>query len=52
LPCCGQLDQIGDEEVGWDEEVEEQTGDDVGAAVVVAAEAYKDAILLQLAYDL
>jgi hypothetical protein len=38
--------------VGWDKEVEEQTGDDVGAAVVVAAEADEDAILLELAYDL
>jgi hypothetical protein len=52
LPCCGQLDQVGDEEVGWNKEVEEQTGDDVGAAVVVAAKAYEDAILLELVQEL
>jgi hypothetical protein len=51
LPGCGQLDEVCDEEVGWDEEVEEEAGDDVGAAVVVAAEAYEDAVLLELALE-
>jgi hypothetical protein len=32
--------------VGGDEEVEEEAGDDVGATVVVTAEAYEDTILL------
>lgn len=29
LPCCSELDQVGNEQVGWNEEVEEQAGNDV-----------------------
>ena len=48
LPGSGELNQVGDEEMGRNQEVEEQAGDDIGAAVVVAAETYEDAILLQV----
>jgi hypothetical protein len=29
LPCCGELDEVCDEQVRGDEQVEEQAGDDV-----------------------
>lgn len=51
MPGGGQLDQVGDEEVGRDEEVQEEAGDDVGAAIVVAGEAYQDAILVALVWQ-
>jgi hypothetical protein len=37
LPGCGEFDEVSYEEVRGYEEVEKETGDDVGAAVVVAA---------------
>lgn len=51
LPGGGQFDEVCDEQVGRNEEVQEQAGDDVGAAVVVTGEAYKDTILVRLAWS-
>jgi len=48
LPGSGELNQVGDEQMGGNQEVEEQTGNDIGAAVIVAAETYEHAILLQV----
>jgi hypothetical protein len=31
LPCCSELDEVGNEQVGGNEGVEEQAGLDVGA---------------------
>lgn len=43
------LDEVGDEEVAWDEEVEAEAEEDVLLAEVVAADADEDAVLGVLA---
>lgn len=45
LLSCGKLDDVCDEEMAWDQEVEDGAVDDVLAAIVVAADAYQDSVL-------
>lgn len=48
LPCSRQFDQVGDKQVGRDQEIEKQAGDNVGSSIVVAADADEDAVLLKV----
>lgn len=43
--CGAQFDDVGNEEVAWDESIEQSAEEDVFAAIVVAADTEKYAIL-------
>jgi hypothetical protein len=50
LPSSSQFNQVCDKEMGGDKEVKQQAGDDIGTAVIVAANTDQDAVLLQVHY--
>lgn len=48
LVCGNEFDEIGGEEMAWDEKVEAQAKKDVRPAKVMAVETYQDAILRKM----